>query len=272
MKLSVSNLSFAESDSIHSILNLLKTHNISGLEIAPSRLFSQIGSNNANRLADFRKYLQEHDLKVSGIQSLLFGRPELQLFEKSTWPALHELLSMNIQLASYLGASIIVFGSPKNRIKSNLTTSDAYKLAAEFFYRISDELEANQVVLSIEPNAREYGADWVTTYEEAVDFVSISSSPWIQPQIDTGSMHMSGEDFIGAFKSFMPCHIHVSEPNLHLPPLAVDHEGFSAAISASEYRGWIALETLYQTGVSLESASRTLNWFQLQYQGGIVYG
>ena len=57
-------------------------------------------------IAQLRIRLQDNGLQVSGLQSLLYGKPDLQLLDRSTWPALLDHLRQVIGVAGALGAAL----------------------------------------------------------------------------------------------------------------------------------------------------------------------
>jgi sugar phosphate isomerase/epimerase len=182
------------------------------------------------------------DLPVVAIQSLLFGHPELALFDPATHPGLVEHLTRMTELSAALGAHVAVFGSPRNRIKGALSGGEADSRAAEFFGLLEPVLAREGVVLTLEPNAPQYGADYLTTYDDCVRLADLVGSPWIAPQIDTGCLRMVDADIPAAIRTRTPAHVHVSAPNLGPVPADVDHRAISAELNAAGYDGWVTLE------------------------------
>ena len=144
--------------------------------------------------ARYSARLRDSDLAVSGIQSLLFGHPELQLFQRESWPEMRTHLSRMIDIAGALTANVAVFGSPRNRIKGSLSLEGSDGDCQRVLTSLTGVLEENGVVLTMEPNAPGYGADFVTDYDSSVELCSRVGSAWVQPQVDTGCLSMAGDD------------------------------------------------------------------------------
>ncbi len=110
MKLSISNLAFPGVP-IEIIGPKLRAAGISGVEIAPTAVWSDVASIPRSALETHAAHWAHHGIKVSGIQSLLYGHPELQLFDQQSWPALAIHLESMLEIAAGLGAPVAVFGS-----------------------------------------------------------------------------------------------------------------------------------------------------------------
>lgn len=243
MKLSISNLAWGVTP-LKDIAPRLKAIGIDGIEIAPTALWPDLSKVSTKEVVEVRKYLNGEGLSVSGIQSLLFGHPEYQLFNSSTRKKMLEHLKMVIRIGGALGADVAVFGSPKNRIKGALSNDDANQLAKVFFTQLVDALDENNIVLTLEPNAPQYGADFLVSYDEVVHLSKIINVPSIAPQIDTGCLWMGGMDPLKALVDFHPHHIHLSTPQLGVVP--GDHAFKDILKFAHEigYQRWLVIEML----------------------------
>ncbi len=259
MKLSISNLAWGMS-SLREIAPQLKALGINGIEIAPTVLWPDLAKVSVKEVAEVREFLNSEGLTVSGIQSLLFGHPEYQLFDPSTWPKMLEHLNMVIKIGGALGADVAVFGSPKNRIKGPLSNDEANEQAKEFLNQLVDVLDENKIVLTLEPNAPDYGADFLVNYEEAVRLSTLIDSINIAPQIDTGCLWMVGIDPLDAFINFTPYHIHLSTPNLGAVPGNYNFKDLVEFAKVSSYQGWLVIEMLKDHVDNFEGAIASATW------------
>jgi D-psicose/D-tagatose/L-ribulose 3-epimerase len=263
-RLSVSNLAWPDTP-VESIAPRLRAAGIQGVEIAPTAIWPEAPHVPAKVVREHAERWRDHGLKVSGIQSLLYGHPELQLFDRATWPAMQAHLTSMIEIARGLGARIAVFGSPRNRIRGSVEKVDADQLASEFFHSLAPVLAASGVVLTLEPNAPGYGADYLTRYGDVVALSNSIGSPWIQPQVDTGCLTMVGEDPAHAIRMRAPAHVHISVPDLLPPPGPVDHAAVVRALNETGYDGWIVLEVLRATSEPLDTAMAAARWLVTTY-------
>ena len=262
---SVSNLAFL-SQSPESVGPLLKRHGIEAVELAPTSIWPTFPDVSSEMLGTYLEGWIQEGIVVSGVQSLLFGHPEFQVFDRFSWPGMLDHLCRVIASASLLGAEVAVFGSPKNRVRGNLGRHDADQMFAEFLAGLLPVLEDSQVVLTLEPNAPEYGADYLNTYAEVVKVSDMVDSPWVKPQIDTGCLAMIGEDPARAVRSRTPTHVHVSAPLLGPPPGGIDHGAVNRELNSSGYEGWVVLEMLQLSSSSKSDFSRHLSWLSETYR------
>ncbi len=243
MKISISNLAWGKTP-LNEIIPKLAEAGIQGIEIAPTAIWPDLNDVRDKDLLEFKRYIEGYNLSVSGLQSLLYGHPELQLFEQKSWDDLKKHLEKVIRFGGLLSADVAVFGSPKNRLRGNLDSKKANELATRFFRQIEACLKDNNVVLTLEPNAKDYGADFLTNYEEVVNLSRAIDSPMIKAQIDTGCLWMSGGDPAVEFLKHTPHHIHMSTPNLGVVPGKSNFESFIDVIKSSNFPGWVVIETL----------------------------
>ncbi len=263
-RLSISNLAWPEA-SVEAIAPLLKAVGMDGVELAPTAIWPEAPNVSPKEVRRYGELWGDHGLAVSGIQSLLYGHPELQLFDRRSWPSLKVHLRRMLEIANDLGAQIAVFGSPRNRLRGEMLAPAADAMCVEFFEELVPDLAAFGVVLTLEPNAPAYGADYLVRYSEVVSIADAISSPWIQPQVDTGCMTMVGEDPAAAIMTRTPGHVHISAPNLLPPPGPVEHELVVQALESTGYRSWIVLEMLRAPSNSLGAAVAAARWLTETY-------
>lgn len=266
MKTSITNLAWHQED-FNSIIPVLQRNKIEGIEIAPTAIWPNIEDLKLEEVMKFRGYLDSENISVSGIQSLCFGHPELQVFDRATWPKFYEHLDRVFTVGEALGAKIAVFGSPKNRIKGRLDNEEANKIAESFFENLIPILKEKNIQLALEPNAAEYGADFLTNYREVINFHDRLNSPWVVPQIDTGCMWLAGEDPVQSFNDLIPDHIHLSVPYLELVPGDFDFQNFLKVVLSSKYEGWIVIEMLRKSDSVINDVDKTLYWLRSQFWG-----
>lgn len=242
MKLSVSNIGF-RGLTIEEFGPTLQEHEINAVEISLSESFGSLD------LAEIsaKKYLDElrrYELQVSGIQSLLYGKNHLQFLRVDDWIELENHLKRIIRVASMLNTSVLVLGSPKNRLKGDLSNQEAYDLLEEFLSRLIPTLQENQVRISIEPNAAFYGADLLKNYADVIEFCTQVDSPWVVPQIDTGCLELEDNDLKTCMDLRLPSHIHLSAPGLGTILGNETIPRFIKQVSESNYQGWLTIEML----------------------------
>jgi sugar phosphate isomerase/epimerase len=262
--LSISNLAWPDAP-VDDVAPLIKGAGLDGVEFAPTAIWPHAPHVPSKEVREYAQRWRDHGLAVSGIQSLLYGHPEFQVFDRDSWPGMREHLASMIRLARDLGTHIAVFGSPRNRVRGELGEAEANATCGEFFTGLLPALADCGVTLTLEPNAPAYGADYLTHYAETVALSDLIASPWVQPQVDTGCLTMVYEDPAQAVRNRIPAHVHISTPNLLAPPGPVDHSALKEALVSSRYDGWVVLEMLQETQHPLEVAVQSAQWLTDTY-------
>ena len=245
MKLAISNIAWNpyEDDAIS---RLMQMYGVTGVEIAPTKIWPKPLEASGEEIAAYARSWQSRGLKVSSMQALLFGRPDLTIFE--TPEKRHETLEYLkgvIQLGGRLGAEVLVFGSPKNRLVGDLDREQAEETAIEFFRSIGRAAADHGTVFCIEPNPTAYGCDFITTSAEGRDLVAKVDQPGFGLHLDAAGMTMSQENLESELAKSIPelCHFHVSEPNLQPIGIGgVNHALFSRTLRTGGYSRWVSVE------------------------------
>jgi sugar phosphate isomerase/epimerase len=158
--------------------------------------------------------------------------------------ALAAYLERIIALAAALGCGPLVFGSPGNRRRGALDSAAALAAARPVLAQLGEAAAAAGTVLCLEPNARAYGCDFLTSLAEAAAAVRAVAHPGVALVADSGNMMLEGE----APAALRPCagvmaHLHISAPQLG--PVA-PHAAFVAEVIAiargAGYSGIVTLE------------------------------
>lgn len=245
MNVSISNIAWKNEEEA-AVAAYLRERGITGVDIAYTKFWASPTDASNQALAGYRAFWEGYGIAIIGMQSLIYGRPDLMLFGSSEVRAeMTDYMRAVLKLAGKLGARPLVFGSPKNRLKGELPERDAMDIATEFFATLAHTAEQENVVLCIEPNPAEYACDFIRTTASAIKLVSRVNHPHFQLHLDAAIMTMNGEDIESAIQSAAPylAHFHVSEPQLGVVGEGtVDHPRFAAALKRIGYQGWVGVE------------------------------
>lgn len=226
MRLAVSNIAWTPEERIGAY-RILEKAGVTGLEIAPGLFFHACDDpfapcNMAAR--DALIEIEDAGLGLVSMQSLLFGVEGAALFEGPIARRTFENgMARAVELAGRFGIPNCVFGSPaQRRVPGDMAMDRALGEAAEVFRRLGDRAQRAGTRISIEANPAIYGANFLTTLDEAVEFVELVDHPAIVTILDLGAMHVNGEfdSCAERIPALMPRlnHVHVSEPHLGTAP------------------------------------------------------
>lgn len=216
MRLAISNIAW-EVGQDPSIAALLSQQGIDAIDIAPGKYFADPLKAQDSDIAQVRRWWADHGIAIVGMQSLLFGTTGLNLFgtSASQLAMLHHLEGV-CRIAAGLGATRLVFGSPKNRDRSHLDDAQTLLRATDFFQALGDIAAAHGVVICLEPNPVCYGANFMTDSAKTAEVVQAVNHPAIAMQLDTGALTINGENPLEVLQQHAGLigHVHASEPNL----------------------------------------------------------
>jgi len=264
VKLAISNLAWEREDQA-AVAELIRATGGSGVELAPTKIWEEPLSATDAEVSECRQFWESFRIEIVALQSLLFDRPDLELFAGVDTRAemLRYLSEMN-QLGARLGARVLVFGSPRNRQRHGLSDDEAAGIAVPFFRSLAADAAACGVTFCIEPNPEKYGCDWITTSAEGLRLVEAVGSEGFGLHLDAGGMTLSAED---PMTSIAACahvlkHFHISEPGLAAVGSAVSdgarHDEFARALDSAGYSGWKSIEMVPPVGNALEGIETAL--------------
>ena len=199
MKLAISNIAWQQHDDAE-ILSGLRDRGVRGIEIAPTKIWPEWQGANSEQAALYRRQLLDEGFEVPAMQAILFGRPELQVFDSSSHAAFVDHIKLVADLAAALGVKVLVFGAPKNRVRGQLSTHDAMTRAADFFRDVAEVCHSRECCIGLEHNPVEYGCDFVTNVADAKELVSRVDHPGFQLHLDSAGIHMCGPDMSDVYQ------------------------------------------------------------------------
>jgi D-psicose/D-tagatose/L-ribulose 3-epimerase len=243
MKLAVSNIGWEQHDDPNTLTQLQQL-GVKGIEVAPTKIWPGWKGANHKSATAYKSKMAELGFKLPAMQAILFGRPDLQLFDCSSHKKFFEHFKLLSEIASGLGSKVLVFGAPKNRKRNQTPYSEATEIAAEFFTKAAEICSQNNCLIGLEHNPVEYGCDFITNMHDAKQLVKQVDHRGLKLHLDSAGLHMCGGDIseliqlAGDFE-----HYHISEPMLE--PICnseVNHADAFTALKKIDYRHWVSIE------------------------------
>ena len=244
MKLAVSNIAW-DSNVDDAAAAVLVREGVSGVELAPTKWRAAPFDASAAEVADLRVRWEDRGLPIVALQSLLFGRPELQLLAGD--PERRAMLVHLRKVADFaaaVGAKALVFGSPKNRLRGERSVEEAMHIARDAFRALAPHARDRGVTFCIEANPSAYGCDFITQTSQAVELCQLADDSSIRVNADLGGMILADEDPAVAIAQAAPfvAHVHASEPHLGQLSTIAAHERAASALARAGYSGWVSIE------------------------------
>lgn len=234
MRLAISNIAWdvAEDEQVAALLQL---HGIDAIDIAPGKYFPDPRASTHADIDRVAAWWRERGIAITGMQALLFGTSGLNVFGDATsQQAILDRLDGVCRVAGRLGATRLVFGSPKARDRSGLTDEQTDAIAVAFFRRLGDVAKQHGVIICLEPNPASYGCNFMTHSADAGRIVAMVAHPAIRMQLDTGAIAANDEDPEKVIRDYADLigHVHASEPELAtLGDRGTDHATIGALVA-----------------------------------------
>lgn len=245
MTLSISHIAWPPEQEA-AALAFLRELGIAEVEVAPVRAFGNALEATEPEVREKAGWYREQGFRIGSFQALLFGTDGLDLFSPGPpGERLKEVLMATGRVAGWAGAGPMVFGSPRNRLRGDLSPGEALRRAADFFREVGDSCAEAGSCLLIEANPEAYGADFCTRLEDAVALVEAVDSPGFGLHVDAGGMALGEDDFepVLCAAAGLVRHVHASQPNLisFAEPDPI-HARIAAVLAESGYAGTVAIE------------------------------
>ncbi|MEI6847598.1 MAG: TIM barrel protein [Chlorobiaceae bacterium] len=274
MRIAISNLAWDVSND-ESIVTLLNRYAIDAIDIALGKYFPDIRNATTAEILKVREWWAMRGVAIIGLQSLLFGTTGLNVFGSQTSQNMMlEHLGEVCRIGALLGATRLVFGSPKNRDRSGISDDDALGNAVDFFRRVGDKAFSEGVVVCLEPNPSCYGSNFMMNSVETARIVTAIAHQAIRMQLDTGAMSINDENPEAVIKNYASLigHVHASEQDLVvLGDGTTDHAMIAALLQAYLPEQIVSIEMLQPKNEPYHDAiERALN-FAIGYYGECNY-
>lgn len=272
MKLAVSNIAWTNEEEV-AAAELLQKLGVRYIEVALTKRWDDPTQASEEEIAGYKSFWNNYGIEIVALQSMLFNRLDLQLFESDeNRQATLEYLQEFIAVAGNFGASAMVFGSPKNRQRGAMPYERAREVAIPFFDSLGTAALASKTVFCIEPNAPQYACDFVTNAQEGVELVKAVHNAGFGLHLDIACMTLAGDkvaDSIKAAQAYLS-HFHISSPMLEQVEDRddVQHAEASAALREIGYDKFVSIEMKPgEQGENLARVERAVRFVQQVYTG-----
>lgn len=214
---------------------VLMRRGINAVDVAPGRYFPDPALTTRADALRVRDWWQSRGIDLLGMQALLFGVAGLNLFGVPAHrTALLERLTAVARVAGWLGATRLVFGSPKNRDRGELSPEQALEIAIPFFRTLGERAVGYGVQFCLEPNPTCYGCNFMTSTDEGAAVVRAIGHPGIRLHLDAGTMAINQEDpavMVERHQNLVG-YVHASEPDLNPVVDGPVHAALGRALAA----------------------------------------
>ena len=238
--LSISNIGWTAQKDLE-VYSLMKKNGFQGLEIAPTRIFSE---NPYDKLRDAEiwsgKLKTEFGFTVPSMQSIWYGRQEKIFESEEERTALVDYTKKAIDFAAVIGCKNLVFGCPRNR---NVPSEYESGIGIKFFKEIGDYAVSQGTVIGMEANPPIYHTNFINDTLSALELIEQVDSDGFKLNLDLGTVIQNNEDIseiIG--KVHIINHVHISEPGLMPIEKRQVHTDLRDILVRENYQGYVSVE------------------------------
>lgn len=270
MELAVSNIAWSNEEE-PAMAEKLRELGVRHIEIAPTKKWQDPTNITPEQAREYVNWWAGYNIEVSAFQSMLFARPDLKIFESDeNRQDTIEYMTKFIELAGIMGANKMVFGSPKNRQRGEMSIEAADKIAVGFFTELGSVALKNNVTLCLEPNAPQYNCDYITNAADGGSIVRKINNPGFGLHLDTACMDLAGDDLSKSITDFRDIleHFHISSPMLGKvdSESEIDHVMAAKALRSINYDKLISIEMRpYDDGKNIERVENAVKFVQKIY-------
>ncbi|MGX1098117.1 sugar phosphate isomerase/epimerase family protein [Amorphus sp. MBR-141] len=211
-----------------------------GLELAPATLAAEPHRLTTAQAEAIRETVEAEGVRVTGLHWLLSAYPQSSITDPGRRDETGEILTGLVDLCADLGGRVLVYGSPRQRLRPDGTSNeDLTQHLAAFFAPIAERCAARGVTYCIEPlSTRE--TDVLTTVAEAAALVEVVDSPAFRTMIDTSAAGQVEPPVADLIRRWVPTglihHIHANDTNRGGPGMGDDP--FPEIVAALVETGW----------------------------------
>ena len=200
MKLSVSNIAWGKNN-FSEFLSILKNNKCDGVEIAPSLIWEEPTEISPQEITEFKKNLNSFNLELVGFHSLLYTKPELELFKNNNLRRQTiDYIFKLIKLCNDLGGKKLIFGSPKNRRLNGRTYEECFQQSISDFREIAKFSKKYKIYFCIEPLSKNI-SEFIQSIKEGIEIVESVNEEHFKLHIDTKTLFHTKEDLKAIIKN-----------------------------------------------------------------------
>ena len=248
MNLSISNLAWNLEDN-DAVYSLMQKYGFTGLEIAPTKIFSTDPYSQLEQVASWASALKsQYTFCIPSIQSIWYGRIEKLFGTEVERKTLLDYTKSAIDFASAIECKNLVFGCPKNRTRPENADES---IAIEFFKELGDYAFSKATCIGLEANPEIYGTNFVNTTSQALELIKQVDSEGFKLNLDIGTMIQNEEPVSLLYgNTYLLNHVHISEPLLKKIEVREIHRELFNFLRFENYKGFISIEIGLQNSIS----------------------
>jgi len=245
-----------------------------GLEIAPYTLGDDPTRLSTAEIAELRRAASDAGIAITGLHYLMRAPAGLSITSADDAVRARSIAVMRryCGLCAALGGTILVHGSPDQRVLAPSDEDAGRKRGAECFAAVADAATQTNVTYCIEPLARNQTA-FINTVAEAAAIVRMVNKPALRTMIDCSAAAQSETEPVDTLvRRWLPsgliAHMHFNDPNRRGPGEGTLAFGpILAALRDAGYAGDASIEPFVYRPDGPTCAARGIGYIRALMQG-----
>ena len=248
MKLAISNIAWSDVFN-ERMYQTMADMGFAGIEIAPTKLFSDIPYKQLEAAAEWSTKMQEYyGLKVASMQSIWYGKTENIFNSLEDREILVEYTKEAIRFAEKIGCGNLVFGCPRNR---NIGECAKLTEAVSFFREIGKYAQEHHTVIGMEANPPIYNTNYINDTAAAIALIKEVNCEGFRLNLDFGTIIYNQENLSMLYNHVgLINHVHISEPGLDRISERKEHRELADILRKGNYNGYVSIEMKQQENIS----------------------
>jgi len=243
------------------------------LEIAPFTLAEDPRDLGASDVAALRRSLSDAGIACSSLHWLMVSPEGLSVTSEDA--EVHDrtvsVMRRLVELASELGAEVLVHGSPKQRHLPEGREAEARAQARDCFAAAAEAAETAGVVYCVEPLSSAE-TNFVNTVEDATALIGEIGNPALRTMVDCSATRAMGLDPAEVLDrhlgSGLIAHVQVNDVNRRGPGEGSDPMGpVLSTLKRHDWRGWVAVEPFVYIPDGPACAARSIGYLRGVLEG-----
>ena len=240
-----------------------------GLEIAPYTLTDDPTRLTAAQVAELRRAASDAGIAITSLHYLMRAPAGLSITaaEAAVRARSVEIMRRLCGLCAELGGTILVHGSPEQRVLGRGDEENGRKRGAECFAAVADAAADAHVTYCIEPLARNL-TGFVNTVAQAAAIVNAIGNPALRTMIDCSAAGQAEAEPVDALvRRWLPSglieHMHFNDPNRRGPGEGgLAFAPILSALRAGGYKGDASIEPFVYQPDGLTCAARGIGYIR----------
>ena len=244
MKFAVSNIALPAYDHTDDF-GRLRELGFEAIEVAPSRVWRDTWQGLTTiEVSDYRRQIENAGLRVVGLHSLFYDRPDLGLFKEAAERVQSlDFLEHLSKVCRDLGGRTLIYGGGRKR--GSLPEDEARAEAVGFFGELTKRVETHDTCFCFEPLGPD-DSDFINSALDSLSIVEEVGSPALSVQLDAKALVENNEAVIDTFRAVeqLLVHFHANEPGLDILGASgkVNHAALGSMLREIGYDGFISIE------------------------------